>query len=114
MPIPCVLVITVNSLLGLALTNLINASDTGLVVFESTAKEFDELKWEINTYSADVILVEKNNSFAGEDTLTKLLTLYPKLLIVIVNEEDNWLQIYRRENLLMTSPQDLLEVLQTA
>jgi len=113
-PIPCVLVITVNSLLSLALTNLINASDTGLVVFESTAKEFDELKWEINSYSADVILVEKNNPFAGEDTLTKLLTLYPKLLIVIVNEEDNWLQIYRRENLLMTSPQDLLEVLQTA
>ena len=114
MPIPCVLVITVNSLLGLALTNLINASDTGLVVFESNAKEFDELKWEINTYSADVILVEKNNSFAGEVSLMNLLTLYPKLLVVIVNEEDNWLHIYRRENLLMTSTEDLLNVIQTA
>jgi hypothetical protein len=112
--IPCVLVLTENSLLSLALTNLINASDIGLVVFESTAKEFDDLLWEINTYSADVILVEKETTFAGENSLTKLLILYPRLLIVIVNEEDNWLHIYRRENLLMTSTEDLLGVLQTA
>lgn len=114
MPIPCVLVLTENSLLGLALTNLIHAADSGLAVFESNAKEFDELIWEINTYSADVILVEKDNTFAGEDSLTKLLTMYPKLLIVIVNEEDNWLHIYRRNNLLLTSAEDLLEVIQTA
>jgi len=113
-PIPCVLVITENSLLGMALTNLINTSKSGLVVFESSAKEFDELIWELNTYSADVLLVEKNNSFAGEESLMRLLTLYPKLLIVIVNEEDNWLNIYRRENLLMTSTADLLDVIQSA
>jgi len=100
--------------LGLALTNLINASDTGLVVFESTAKEFDELTREIDTYRADVILVDRSNPFAVEESVTKLLRLYPKLLIVIVNEEDNWLNIYRRENLLMTSTEDLLNVIQTA
>lgn len=114
MPIPCVLVITENSLLGLALTNLINASESGLVVFESTAQEFDELIREINSYTADVILLEQNSAFSGEESLTKLLTLFPKLLLIIVNEEDNWLHIYRRENLLMTSTADLLNVIQTA
>ena len=114
MHIPCVLVITIDSLLSLALTNLINASDKGLIVFESTAKEFNELIKEINTYQADVILVEKSNSLAGEEMLTKLLMLYPKLLVIVVTDESNWLHIYRREDLLMTSPADLLNVIQTA
>lgn len=114
MNIPCVLVITKNSLLSFSLTNLINASDNGLVVFESNAREFDELIREMNTYEADVILLEKNSAFAGEDSLTKLLTLYPKLLLIIVDEESNWLQIYRREDILMTSTEDLLSTINSA
>lgn len=113
MHIPCVLVITANSLLGLALMNLINASDNGLAVFESSAKEFDELIREINTFSVDVILVEKSNPFAGEDSLTKLLMSYPKLLVVLINEEDNWLQTYRREDVLMKSAADLISAIQS-
>ena len=113
MHIPCVLVITVNSLLGLALMNLIKVSDNGLVVFESTAKEFDELTQEITTLSADVILVERSNPFAGEDSLAKLLMSYPKLLVIVINEEDNWLHTYRREDVLMTSTADLISAIQS-
>jgi DNA-binding NarL/FixJ family response regulator len=112
--IPCVLAITKDSLLGFALTNLINASENGLVVIESNAQTLEEFIKEINDNEADVILLEKSSPFAGEAALTKLLMLYPKLLVVIVNEENNWLNIYRREDLLMTSPTDLMNVIQSA
>ena len=114
MNIPIVLAITKDSVLGFALTNLINASEVGLVVYESQAQTLAELVQEINNSQADVILLENSNTFAREAILTKLLMLYPKLLVVIVNEENNWLNIYRREDVLMTSPADLMSVIQSA
>ena len=111
MNIPCVLVITKNSMLSFSLANLINASEKGLAVIESTAQEFDELIREITINKADVILVDSACPFAGEETLIKLLMLYPKLLVIIVNEENNWLQTYRREDILMTSAKDLLSAI---
>ena len=114
MHIPCVLAITKDSVLGHALTNLINSSDVGFVVVESNAKTFDELIEEINTNNADVILLEKSDPFAAEEMLTRLLMLYPRLLVIIVNEENNWLHIYRREDLLMTSSADLITAIRSA
>lgn len=112
--VPCVLAITKDSLLSIALTELINSSDTGLVVVGSTARTLEELIQEINTHQADVILLEKSSPFAGEETLTKLLMLYPKLLVIIVDEESNWLRIYRKEDILMTSAADLLSAIHSA
>jgi hypothetical protein len=112
--IPCVLAITKDSVLGFALKNLIDASEVGLAVYESQAQTLAELVQEINDSQADVILLEKSNSFTREAILTKLLMLYPRLLVVIVNEENNWLNIYRREDILMTSPADLMNVIQSA
>ena len=112
--VPCVLAIAKDTLLSFALTNLINASDTGLVVVESNASTFEELVTEINTHRADVILLEKSSSFAGEQALTKLLMLYPRLLVIIIDEESNWLHIYRREDILMTSAADLISAIQSA
>ena len=76
--IPCVLAITKDSLLSFALTNLINASGTGLIVVESNARTFEELVTEINTHKADVILLEKSSPFAGEEALTKFADFVPK------------------------------------
>ena len=109
MPIPCLLVVSKESLLNIALKNLINDSDKGLVIIESKAQKHEDLIREINAVTAYVILIEKNSSFAGDESLTKLLMTYPKLLLIIVNEDDNWLQVYRREDILMTSSVDLID-----
>jgi len=94
--------------------NLINASNSDLAVIESNAQGFEELIREINTHEANVILLDKACSFADEEVLTKLMTMYPNLLIVIIDEESNWLQIYRREDILLTSAQDLLSTINSA
>lgn len=108
---PCLLVITKESLLNLALSNLISASGKGLAVIGSTAQTLEELITEINKFTADVILLERNSTFASEESLTKLLMLYPKISLIIVNEEDNWLHVYRREDKLITSSADLMNVI---
>jgi len=112
--IPCLLVVTKETLLNLALRAVISASDKGLVVIDSKAQTYEGLIREINTYTADVILIEKNSSFAGEESLTKLLMRYPRLLLIIVSEEDNWLRVYRREDILMNSSADLMNVIATS
>jgi len=114
MNITCVLVITKNALMNVSLKNLLNDSGKDLAVIESVAEEFDELTAEINTHKAGVILLDKACFFADEEMLTKLLKVYPRLLIVIVDEESNWLQIYRREDILLTSAKDLLSTINTA
>jgi len=114
MNISCVLVITKNSLMNVSLKNLLIDSEKDIAVIESIAEKFDELTREINTHKADVILLDKACSFAEEEVLTKLLTMHPRLLIVIVDEESNWLQIYRREDILLTSAKDLLSTIDTA
>jgi hypothetical protein len=40
--------------------------------------------------------------------------LYPRLLVIIVNEASNWLHIYRREDILITTSADLISVIQSA
>jgi hypothetical protein len=95
------------------MTNLINASDVGLMVFESRAQSLADLVKEINDNQADVILLEKSSPFAEERALTKLLMQYPKLLVIVVDENSNWLRTYRREDILMKSPADLISAIQS-
>lgn len=94
--------------------NLVNASNNGLFVYESNAQSIDELGKEIHTSKANVILLEKSCPYASEWALTKLLMLFPKLVVIVVDEDSNWLHIYRREDILMTSSADLISAIRSA
>jgi len=111
---PAILVISKDSLLNLALTNIITDSELGLAVIESKAEQYDDLVEEINTLIADVILLDKASSFATEDVLTKLLMLYPKLLLILVDPQSNWLHVYRREDIPITSSAELMEIIKSS
>lgn len=112
--IPCVLAIKKDSILGYALTNLIATAENGLVVIESEAESFEGLVEEINSYEADVILLENSCSFAREEALTKLLIVFPKLLVIIASEESNWLRTFRRQDIFLKSSTDLLDAIYSA
>lgn len=110
----CVLAFKNDSVLSLALANLINASNNGLAVYESNAHSLEELIGAIDILKADVVLLEKSCAFAGQDALSKLLMLFPNLLVIVVNEDNNWLHIFRRTDVLLTSSTDLIGVIQSA
>jgi hypothetical protein len=111
--VPCVLAITKDSVLGRAMTHLITNSEVDLHVVESEAETLVELINEIVYYEADVILLEKSSPFAGKEALTKMLSLYAKLLVIVISDDSNWLHIYRREDILLTSSTDLISVIQS-
>jgi hypothetical protein len=83
-------------------------------VIESKAEHYDELIVEMNTFIADVIFLDKNSSFANEDVLGKLLFLYPKLFLILVDQQSNWLHFYRREDILISSSVELMEIIKSS
>ena len=111
---PNVLFIFKNPLLNLALTKIITDSKSSLKFIESKAQHYDELITEIKTLIADVIILDKASSFAKEDILTKLLNLYPKLLLILVDQNSNWLRVYRREDILISSSAELMEIIESS
>ena len=111
---PNVLFILKNPLLNLALTKIIKDSKSSLNFIESNAQQYDELLMEIKTLIADVIILDKASYFASEEILTKLLNLYPKLLLILVDQDSNWLQVYRREDILINSSAELMEIIKSS
>jgi len=111
---PNVLFVFKNPLLNLALTKIIADSESNLKFIESKAQRYEELITEIKTLIADVIILDKASSFASEDILTKLLNLYPKLLLILVDQHSNWLQVYRREDILINSSAELMEIIKSS
>lgn len=111
---PTVLVISKNPLLIQALKNIIGESKLGLEIIESKAKQYDDLVVEISTRIAEVILLDKASSFATEDVLGKLFILCPKLFMILVDQDSNWLHLYRREDVLITSSAELMEIVNSS
>jgi len=112
--IPCIIALNKESLLRLTIANLFRNSANELTVIESDAENLDALIREINQFKANIILVENSSPFADEPSLTKLLILYPQLLVIVIQEDNNWLHIFRKENKLLTSATDLLDVINSA
>ena len=114
MPIPCLLALHKVPLLSLTITNLIGNSDNELVAIHSEAENLEELNREINQYKAKVVLLENSNPLAGEASLAQLLPLHPKLFVIVIQVENNWLHIYCKVNKLLNSTADLLDIIHAA
>lgn len=107
----CLVALKKNSLLSQILTNLIGAADNDLLLVYSEASSLEELISEIETYKADVFVIEKSCPFAEDRSIARLLLLFSKLLVIIINEDSNWLSIFRREDKLLVSSTDLLDAI---
>ena len=113
MSIPCILALQKDSLIRLTLANLIGNSEDELVSIDSEAENLEELIREINQYHAKVIIIGNPSTFAKEASLSKLLVLSSNLLVIVIQEDNNWLHIYTKEKKLLTSTTDLLDVIHT-
>jgi hypothetical protein len=113
MSIPCILALQKDSLIKLTLANLVGKADEALVAIDSEAENLEELDREINQYHAKVILLENSSPFAEETSLSNLLVHSSKLLVIVIQEDNNWLHIYTKEKKLLTSTTDLLDVIHT-
>ncbi|MBI5352270.1 MAG: hypothetical protein HZB50_06490 [Chloroflexi bacterium] len=109
MQIPCIVTVKKRSLLSHILTDLTGTSGDGLFLIYSAATSMEEFVVEIENSDAAVVMLEKSGIFAEEDAVAKLLTVFSKLLVIVISEDNNWLNIFRREDKLLVSSVDLID-----
>lgn len=112
MKISKVLILQENSLLAQALVSIFRGSgDSQFSIVSSSAKDFQNLVLDISELDPDYILFEESAPLVLKNMLVDLLTIYPSLRVIVISENSNWLHIYQKKNMLLTSPEDLLTML---
>lgn len=77
----------------------------------SAAKDFQALVMDISELDPDYVLFEESTPLTSKSMLVDLLTICPGLRVIVISENSNWLHIYHKRNMLLTSPEDLLTAL---
>jgi chemotaxis response regulator CheB len=107
----CVLVTKQDSMLNRALNDLLQSSDCKLKVIKSGAVDVNGLITETSQVKPDIVILGESTPLARMDVLGNLLMSYPKMRVVVVSEESNWLHIFDKKDTLMTGHADLLDAL---
>jgi len=107
----CVLVTKQDSMLNRALTDLLQNSNCELRIITSGANDVHGLIAETSKVKPDIVILGESTPLARMDVLGNLLMSYPKMRVVVVSEESNWLHIFDKKDKLMTRNADLLDAL---
>lgn len=105
----CLIAVKKKSLMSLILENLLSISGSQTASFESETSDLDELINKITDSRADVIVLEKSSPFAGDNAIARLLTLFAKMVVIIVSEDNNKFSVIRREERLLANSSDLVD-----
>jgi DNA-binding NarL/FixJ family response regulator len=111
MKIPRALVMKQDALVNRALASLLLTSSSQLTVIVSEALDMRELVAEISKIKPDAVLLSESIPSAAKDSFAQLLMAYPKLRVIVVSEDSNWIHIFRKEDVLLNRLTDLLEVI---
>ena len=104
---PCVLVMNTDVLLKRAFASLLTVgSNVEIVVSE--AEDLQELMSDICKTNPDVVLFSESIPFSRKESLSQLLMLQPMHKLIVVSEESNLLNVFSREERLVTQLGDLL------
>lgn len=106
----CVLVMKTDVLLKRAVISLMDL-EKELEIVVSEAIDIPELAMDVSKINPSVILFSESHPVAAKETLAQLLFSHPKLRVVVVSENSNWLHVFDKEDRLMTSLDDLIAVI---
>jgi len=110
---PCILIAEADILIKRALASLMILGGNFEVVV-SEAMDISELANDIFKIKPDIVFFSVSTSFAGKDSLSQLILRHSGLKVVLVNEDSNWLHIFKHEDKLLTCIEDLLLVINSA
>jgi hypothetical protein len=106
----CVLVLKSDVMLKRAVLSLMDL-EKHLEIVISEAADIKKLAKDVSKINPNVILLSESQPLAAKETVTQLLINHPKIRIVIVSVNSNWLHIYDKEDKLLTKLEDLLTVI---
>jgi hypothetical protein len=82
-----------------------------LEIVISEAVDINQLATDVSKINPNVVLLSESQPLAVKETVAQLLVNHPKIRIVIVSVNSNWLHIYDKEDKLLTKLEDLLTVI---
>ena len=106
---PVLFIIQNDSILTLAIISLLAADSEAHVIYSScvdTAGLLDE----ISRSEPDVVLLDEQALGPSNEFLTQLLMENSGMRVIVIHQNSNRLEIYRKNDILITSAADLLEI----
>jgi chemotaxis response regulator CheB len=102
-----ILILSQNYLLAYSLKSIFD-SDEELEVNIQQAQEIVSISAAIDQHHPDVIVLEEQTAAINQLVTQHLFNRLPRVQIIMIHPETNWLQVLRKEEILLTHPVDLL------
>jgi len=107
MPTKCLLACADEYLLGSIVEDLLNHGDD-LVCSEISGNSHEEVFSAVERNEPDVLILVHKTHNTIPIQFAQLITRYPAMLIITVSSDDNFMHIYGKQKVLLTSSSDLL------
>lgn len=88
---------------------LVDQSNLTILTGELNTQQ--ELVDEIQHYMPDVVVMEEGTKLSTTESLVSLLMLYPEMRVIVMSEENNWLRVFGKEEVLMSQATDLVDLI---
>ncbi len=105
-----VLVVETHILIGAGIHSFL-AGETDLEVTGISPGDQAELAREIRRLRPDIVVLDEDSRLADPTALLVSLKDYPKLRLVVVSANDNWVCIYNKQQVLTRRASDLLGII---
>lgn len=106
-----ILVVATDTLPGAGLEILLSR-EADLEVISLASEVETDLIEAIELYMPDAVVIDQK-SLTKEVSITRLLTANPNPPLILVSTESNYIQIYRKHEILLTKATDLAEVIRS-
>ncbi len=84
------------------------------VVSISNEENFEALILAVNKVHPDVVIIQQGDRSSNSYPLMKLIQDHPGLRVITVSLEDNLMEVYSKQNILVKSASDLISVVEAA
>ena len=108
----CLLVSENESPLTMALYGLL-CSSPEINVFKRRPTNYQSLIDEIRNLKVHLIILEEFSELAAQDVLTQLLLFHSTMKVIVVQQNTNQLYIFRKDEVMLQNPSELLTVLES-
>jgi len=84
------------------------------VINISSEENLDALLLAVDKVHPDVVILQEGDRAGNSDLPIKLVQDYPGLKVIIVSLNDNLMEVYSKQNILVKSASDLISVVEAA
>lgn len=93
------------------LVSVLQSAGAELEICVSEACDLNSLRADVARLAASLVFIGESTPFAENSAISQLLAIRPNMRVVVVSEETNWLQIFHREDRLLGSIPEFINLI---